>query len=368
MRWVRWGAVVALAIVVSLALVVVWNTRSRGERLVADVTRLSAFRARPVHREPVLPVRTFQECVAPLLDAQPDAGTFELTRSAAFSEQVALVTDGGAPYASLPDDVKADANRLEPWVEAVVACTRAPGHGDAEGLGLFAGWTHPRQMGPLNLMSTVPRLVRLELRAALARGDVRAAREHCSDSLALARDLVHDRGLVGGMGFASITALITPGCVSALEASDAEGRSDFLRELRAIRGSTPTFRDILESERAQMQVVLFGALLSEGQLARLSSNARSLADTPLGSSSASKLTLALMWKSYLTRLDRMIEACGSSTRDAELAAVEQEVSLLDWLDGDGPRGSFVAFAQRYDAGLRAMAELETAARRLEPAP
>jgi hypothetical protein len=62
------GALVLAALLAAVLWLVV-TRRALGERLVADVSRLSMPAARPVHRGAPSP-GTFEECLGPLLDAR----------------------------------------------------------------------------------------------------------------------------------------------------------------------------------------------------------------------------------------------------------------------------------------------------------
>ncbi|MHB8874876.1 MAG: hypothetical protein ACYC8T_14400 [Myxococcaceae bacterium] len=73
----------------------------------------------------------------------------------------------------------------------------------------------------------------------------------------------------------------------------------------------------------------------------------------------------LYWGEFADKADRFVKAAGSSTRDADLAVVDSDSSILERLSAyDSPLTppSKVSFAQRYDAVTRGLDLLESTAR------
>ena len=359
----RVGLAVA-AVFAALLGAVAWRNHTLGERLVEDVRRLSADWPRPVHRQPA-GEGTFQSCLGPLLDAAPDGGLLELPRPDAGAELIAGVRDGSLPVEALGPERRAEVQRLLPWVDGVLACTRAPAHGDAPGLGLFADWEHPRQKAGVLLVSATQRVVLLALREELARGDHHGALDRCADLLALARDMARDRGLIGSMMASSMAKQAGPGCAAAVERVDDGARRRFLAELAAVRVAWPTFTSTMEAERAEMQVMAFGRFLSVSQAARLTENAQGLASFDWGEEvvgTGSRAVLWLSWSTFLARHDRLAASATSATRDADLAAVDEEFDVLAWLLSQPSFLGWIGFAHRLDFSARCLDLIESAAR------
>ena len=354
-----------LAVVLAAPVVAIqMRNRALGDRLVGEVVTLSRERPRPVHRAGATPPGTFEDCLGPLLDRAPDAGMFSSKQGEEVKKEIAAARDGTKPLDSLRPEVQSDLQRLVPWAVEVAECARAAAVGDAPGLGPFGDWDHPRQKVELLPGSTAPRLLVLAMRADVAKGEAASALRRCADVLALARDLVMDKGLVGAMLAQNTTKVLVPACVSAIDESDVGAKRQFLGELAIIRRGMPTFQAVMEIEHAEMQLIAFGKFLSAEQVMRLPDTARPLAKSGLASfdSPAKRVAAWLHWGAFVNHADQVVASAASPNRDAELAGLDKGYDLLDRFLSDGmPPTSILAFAQRYDGVARGLDLLECAA-------
>lgn len=350
--------------VVPFAAVAFIELRNRGlaERLIEDVHAASLMRLREVHRGPVLEGETFETCLAAFIDDAPDAGTFAYGLMDAGT-QIRDLRDGVMPPGAVSADILADEKRLMPWAENVADCTRAPGHGDVPGLSPFASWKHPRNVRAQSARLTAPRVLLVSARLDVAQGDPASALRKCSDVLALARDAVAEVGLVGAMLAQVTTRMAMSPCGAAIDAADDASRAAFLSELRALRRTLPAFRDVLVLERLEMQLMVFGGLLWDGERQRLTENARALANDQRGEGGALRtLELWLYWSSYVERMDKLIAASSPPLNESAFSEIDGHHPYLEVLLSDGAGiGSFVHFAARYDCVGRGFDLLESAA-------
>jgi hypothetical protein len=349
--------VVALLAVI-LAAVLIWvehRNRALADQLIAEVARVSGERARPVHRAPGRD-GSFQECLGPLLDAQPHAGYFDFKHSSDINSAMKALEAGS----TIDSAVLADAERLERWARDAASCTHAARVGDAPGLGPFAEWGSIRndRMGLARFMVPGSLLMRsdsLEPTAAL---------QDCADVIAFARDGVLDNGLIGAMVANQTIRRAAAPCGRALARADPESRTRFRDELAVLRQSMPPFRDVLYTERAVMQVMAFGQHLDERELALMTPNARAMAaNTQFRRASGFKSLVSRMyWIEYAAEMDRLIAASGTPDEDRVFLERDQGSLLLKVLGDGSTSSSMVRFSSRYAAALRGVSLIESAAR------
>ena len=104
----RWKllAVAAVLLVPLVVAVAVIDSRNRPlrEQLVREVNALSVVRERPTQRESGKS-GTFEECVAPLLDAMPDGGVYATQQ---WGAELATVRSGDAGVSTLDPALQAE--------------------------------------------------------------------------------------------------------------------------------------------------------------------------------------------------------------------------------------------------------------------
>jgi len=359
-RWLRrgLGALLALALVAGGALHL--RDRRLGGRLVDDVHRLSAARSRPVQRASSRE-STFQACLGPLLDSEP-AGAQELARrSSALGAELLAIREGTRPVSAMSRALAEQLDQVLPWADAVRGCTEAPEVGSAPGLGPFADWNHPRQRGGGLSITSVVSIAMLQARRDVSSASADAALLRCSDSLALARDLVFDRGLVGSALAVAATRMTLKTCAAELCTARPEARATFTRELGQIRRALPSYSEVLRVERAEMQLVLFGQFLASGDARRLPEEA--LALSAQGRTQGHAVARYLYWPGYLGKLDRLIEAADTPHRDAVFEAELRSPSFLERLvDNEGTQpATLLDLAHRYELVGRGLDLLEAVA-------
>lgn len=289
---------------------------------------------------------------------------FSVTQPETLRQRLTAVRMGDAGIDSLDAWVREALKEFEPWAREVTDCTRAPVVGDERGLGPFAPWGDPRE----SISAIASQNAAKALQVTGWGTESEMALSDCADTLALARDVALDKGLVGAMVASSVVKLGVPACAHAIDNADDRRRRRFIQEVRLIRSGLPSFADILVIEKAQMQLVLFGDFLWAADQERLTSNALGLARSQLSNASGGgakyfkSAALWLFWGGYVAKLDRMIEASRTKDRDTVLAEVDANPELAEQVVGWGlPGSNWLGFAHRYDLLLRIFDLLESAA-------
>jgi hypothetical protein len=353
-------AVVLIAL--TLFLGVSRQHRDLSKRLADDVIERCQPRARPIHREPALDAGTFEECVGPLVDvamadaAEHDGGS--LRADAPGTDTLSDVLEGKGRVDRMDPGVIADLARLRANTEAQLDCARAPAVGTAPGLGPFAEWYGPKQFG--SQWGTLSKVARFEVRRELSAGYPTRSLRVCSDFLALYRDVAWDRGLVGMLLYAAQVRNAVPACVDAVRSAREDELHNLVNELRLIRLGTPSFKWVMETERAQMQLMLFGRFMTDEDRERLPAGAQRLADSENPSRLVDRVLVWANWSYFAGRADQLVAAADSPNRDLRLDQTARP-GLLERLGAMEPH-SMTPFAHRYDAIGRGLDLLETAAR------
>lgn len=365
-RFFRRGAVAAL--VLALVVIAGFLVRDRilGGRLVSEVQRLSANRSRPVHRSSSKQ-GTFQACLGPLLDTMPDGASEFSMSSSTFKEERLAIREGTRPVSTMSSALSERLEQVLPWADAVRTCTEAPEVGSAPGLGPFADWDHPRQRGGGLGVSSVVAASMLQVRRDLSGGSSEEALRRCSDNLALARDLVFDRGLVGSALAVAVTRMTLQTCATAVCAAHPDARAAFVEELRRIRLALPPFSEVLVVERAEMQLILFGQFMAGADVHRLPEDAIALA--AVGRKQGGSIAKYLFWPEYVGKLDALIEAADGPRRDEVFEAKLRSRSLIERMadsSGSDPT-SLLDLARRYELVGRGFDLLEAVAQPAEGA-
>jgi hypothetical protein len=160
-------------------------------------------------------------------------------------------------------------------------------------------------------------------------------------------------------------------CGPLIDASSAEDKRVFLRELATIRAGIPSYSQLLSVDGLDVQIGTWGNTLSEAQLAMLPENARARAlesakwlnDEP----PQRRLALWLWRPSYLEKWAAMVEAAAPGpSRDHDFAIVEQQTSFSEDVVGfsfsHGVSGIYESLMHRYDPVALEFDLLESAAR------
>lgn len=160
---------------------------------------------------------------------------------------------------------------------------------------------------------------------------------------------------MGSLMAAGLVRQALPACVAAVDASSADAKRDFVRRLEALRASHVGFAEVLELERAQLQLGLYRERLTGAQLERLPASAREGADwlAALPAAPLRAVAVRLRWAAWVKALDARIAAARGPSRDAEFRSIDARVaSPLDELAAMDlpaePPDKWVTWAHRHD--------------------
>ena len=121
---------------------------------------------------------------------------------------------------------------------------------------------HPRQRLVGIPLTAAASALLLQARRDLGAGEVARALGRCSEVMALERDVILDRGLIGVALAHAIARLAVRPCAAATEQAPGASGQAFLEELVRIRAALPPYSQVIAMERTQMQLMLFGRFLS----------------------------------------------------------------------------------------------------------
>jgi hypothetical protein len=333
-------------------------------RLIAAANELEKDHPRPVHRQPTIARGNFEDCVGPLIDAPPDAGAFSWRwwmHPESAHARVEAIGDGDAGVDVLTDDDRGELAAALPWAESVAACARTISVGSAAGLGPLADLTHPRSNGVNALCIDVPQVLLTNARLETSRGGADRALATCADVIALAADLVRDRGLAGAkLATSAVTGTLFT-CAEAIEAASDGARAQFDDELGTIHRNLPTFADVMRADTVRVQLTYFGAQLFGFELEQLPPDARVLAHALVLRWS---LVRWLFWNTYAARMERLIAGLERGAPDP-FHEIETQPSVLEELmvkESSWWPGSMRVMSLRYERVPHVIALLRSAVR------
>lgn len=338
MRWLVVGALVSIALLVAGLRLREWLL---AEALLRDVERLSRTRELPTLREHT--AGTFNTCLSRVLDTEPVPRVLRPLSGLGGEKDVRQrVLDGEAPLASLDASDRAALEGARTWVEHVLTCARSPRLAPDTRIGPFADELSAR-LRPL--MTSVPTAAAFVVRAALDAGAPDAAVERCIDSAAFTRDVMTFGPQHQSPARDLLRGVLRP-CVDALDAASPETKRRFVGELSLIASSTPTFAEVMEIERARVQLAAF-ARFTDSQRARLPVGTRSRRESlrldPLQ---------RLRWRDFVRSFDDVlaVSALPRAARDTELPkVVGRHESVFDqWAPLTSANALFLGIAHLND--------------------
>jgi hypothetical protein len=274
----RWDLLAALLVTVGpLLFVAAWahrrlQTADLEERLVTAANATFGLpRPRPIHR---LPATAGSEAER-MAQALPRVRVVTARLGSAGAAESKRLAAGDAPLAAMSPALAAALDELRAPLGQILDGTRAARAELPAPILQYADETATADLQEVTRFSAI--LARRELAA----GRPRAAAAWCVDGLALARDLaVAVPGLVWQMVAAAQVKSLTPSCAAAIDAAPGADRSALIAELRSLRGSFPSFAEVMRAEGLSLELALLGSH-DDGRIAgRLTPVARALVQHP----------------------------------------------------------------------------------------
>jgi len=301
MRRVLLGVLlVLLGLPVAGGLVLRRQASALGARLVEDAKRLDAARfTRPGRDGNEL------DCLAHHADVSPD-----VSRSVPWTHPTVLgIREGSLPLGDLPADMQGVLAREAAWLESLVDCGDFGTVAPTAGLGPAADPHHPRRQLLQRLSDAVMALMPLHLRALAASGRADDAAQACTSTLQLMLDVYLLEGLEGLLGALATTRSLVPTCASAADAASDEARARYAAALARLRDELPPFSRVMELERVQLSLRLFGPWLPGDLDARLSAGARAVTAVARTSIDTRGLVPTTALRLYWRRFDAAMRRC-----------------------------------------------------------
>lgn len=319
----RVTAAIAATLVAVLAagwLALTAQARALGRPLVNDAVALEARR----FSLPGDATGSLTDCLGAESDVSPD-----LSRSLPWLlPAVRAVAEGTEPVSALPLEQRAEVDAHRPWLERVLRCASRREVAAVAGLGPFADVSHGRRQTLPRTMDSLATLAPVQMREALARGAPAEALETCAAVFTLTTAWLRLEGLEAMLATFAPTRGVKPACRDAVLAASTEERAAFAARLKAVRELAPEYAELMQLERTQLALRLFGAWLPvelDGELppaARAITRARRAARWDHGV--VGTLALRLYWKRFEREL-RAIEAAArqpSPARERDIVAAQ----------------------------------------------
>lgn len=338
-----------------------------GARLVDDVHRLEDVRiarsGRPGNE---------LDCLGHHADIAPDA-----SRAVPWTHPVVLgVREGSLSIHELPPPMRDYLDARVPWLDSLAECAALGTVAPTAGLGPIPDPGHPRRQTLPRLQESVMSLLPLLLRERLAEGRADDAASSCTAGLQLALDVYGLEGLEGLLGALATTRALVPACASASDAATPEARRVFLATIERLRSELPPFSRVMQLERVQRSLRLFGPWLPGALDAQLPPAARAITASARSATTERGLLPTTALRLYWRRFDAAMRRCADV---ADLEEPARTAALVDAMKGfDSPTLHrfftsepadlrYQLYAQEAEQ-LRIMLELLALAARVHDAP
>jgi hypothetical protein len=251
-------------------------------------------------------------------------------------EQVTRVRVGGG-FSTLSAEVQAQVSAEEPLGRMLPRCARFRSLEAMPAVGPLTSPTLEQHLPEAvsRLMTLAPLLVRRDLEWGGA-----PPLQLCGQALVLAAALLDVRSLEGMLGVLGLTRMMMSPCTDALAVAPREDVVEFLRLMQHARAFFPAFSRLMEVERVQGALRLFGPSMSGADLALLPPGARDLAMSSVRNWREA-LALPLYWARFDVTMRRLVTAQVDQAAPARTAYLHDamrgfEAPLTVWLLGWAP--------------------------------
>jgi hypothetical protein len=244
---------------------------------------------------------------------------------------------------------------LRPHLDAVLAAT----HAEAADLATTQDCFMPANDASWRGIGLTATLAGLRLRQALAEGHTTEAMDLCLDTLGLGRDVTVAGGQLGLETGRFVFRRLSHACVAAIQTQHGEALAQVPNRFRRIRQAIPSVERMAREESLQMQLVMYGPLLSSAQLEQLQARPRLFATchapTSNEDSFLSRLGRRTFWREGREISASVINAAKQrpDIRDALLRSLADGVDRKPvWIRAFLPQPqNYLRLARRADSGL-----------------
>jgi hypothetical protein len=314
-------AVVVIGLPVGGWLVLRRQAAALGATLVADARRAEDTRfTRPGRDGNEL------DCLGRHADLAPDS-----SRVVPWTHPTVLgAREGSLPPSVLPQPMLDFLHTHEPWLDSLVDCARFGTVAPTDGFGPTADAQHPRRQLLPRLDDAVMALMPLHLREVTLAGRADDATRACTSTLQLLLDVYRLEGLEGLLGALATTRSLVPACAAAADAASDESRARYAADVTRLRSELPPFSRVMQLERLQLSLRLFGPWLPGDVDAQLPPGARAITAAARATSGGRGVVPTAALRLYWRRFDAAMQRCVDV---ADLPEPARTPALVDAMRG-----------------------------------
>lgn len=312
--------VVLVAAALTLTLALTWSRQGRllSEALSVDVQQVQA---RTFSLSAASAPGEVFECIGPLSDIAPELSPD--LRS--LSPAVLAITRGGAPISSLSAAHRAELDSHAEWFAKVLRCGERSTVAPVAGIGPYAELLHGRRQSMPRMMDTLSSMAPLTMRTQLEAGQNDLVLQECGELLVLSIGWLRLEGLESMLPTLGVTGPALSLCESAVEGASPDARAAWLRRVKDLQSLAPTFAQVMELERTQTALRLFGAWLPADVNGTLPREAQLVTKTQREGKWDRGLLATLALRLYWKRFDPGMRAVEASTTAADASAAQKQL-------------------------------------------
>lgn len=308
---VRKGLLVVVGLVVLLVVgffaASIHRNHQLGQRLVDDVAALRARKHVLLRPEGAPPpaVENGSVCLASTLGVAP----YDLSPFSNRSGDVKEFVDGKKPLTELSQDLRDRLDTLRPWVAAVRAC------GDAATVSIAPNAEPWSVNVPALKLSSAGRHTALDVRIMLHDQRVGEALEACTATMEVALNGSRE-SVMNAMTASAVVKTLAGVCAEAWSLADGPTRKHFGGRWVLLGTRFGSEREVFESERVTMSLMLFLPYASEDARAKLPANPMPVELPPV-----QRLYLGRVWSNWDAAMRKVVEANDDASRAAAKQAL-----------------------------------------------
>ena len=314
-------AVVLVGLPVGGWLVLRRQANALGAKLVDDAQRLEDTRftrsGRPGNE---------MDCLGRQADLAPDSSIVVPW----MHPTVLGVREGSLPLSALSQPMQDFLHAQAPWLDALVACAGFDTVAPTAGIGPAVDPTHPRRQALPKLGDAVMALMPPHLLEWTRSGRADDAALACVSTLQLMVDVYRLEGLEGLLGALATTRTLAPACAAASDAASDDARARYAAAVSRLRDELPPFSRVMQLERVQLSLRLFGPWLPRDLDARLPPGAQAITSAARSSRETRGLVPTAALRLYWRRFDAAMQRCADV---ADLPEPARTPALVDAMGG-----------------------------------
>lgn len=263
------------------------------------------------------------KCLASHADVAPD-----VSRVIPWTSAEVIAIASGADLSLLRPDQRAELDADRAWVTGVLRCGELKTVDLTAGIGPFPDFRSPRRQTLPRAMEALTSLIPL----SLADAPPDEALDRCASALTLTTAWLRLEGLESMLPLLGTSRAAQGVCGRALPLASDAAKTRFRARMKEVRALAPTYSEMMQLERTQTALRLFGAWFPGEIDARLPDDARDVTavqrDSTWSRGVIGTLALRLYWKRFDAGM-REVEAASTLPPTARSAAILTAQAHLD---------------------------------------